>query len=96
VESTPCDARSVTTSPAPLAPVKDRVESLLSEHLDPRTAATAVRIASRTWLRAEPETLADEQLLGLTHGLSPLLAKLLGPELAQALIDRVLREATGR
>lgn len=71
--------------------VKERVETLLSEHLDPRTAETVVRIASRTWLRAEPETLVNGQLLGLTHGLAPLLDKLLGEALARATLDRVLR-----
>ncbi len=71
--------------------MKERVETLLSEHLDPRTAATVVRIACRMWLRAEPETLVDGQLLGLTHGLAPLLGKLLGEELASATLDRVLR-----
>jgi hypothetical protein len=75
--------------------VKERVEALLAEHLDARTAATAVLIASRTWLRVEPEALGSEHLLGLTHGLAPLLGKLLGPELARSTLDRVLR-ATGR
>ncbi|HET7826133.1 MAG TPA: hypothetical protein VFK90_12410 [Anaeromyxobacter sp.] len=77
--------------PAPAPRVKERVEALLAEHLDPRTAATVVRIASRTWLRAEPEALGTEHLLGLTHGLAPLLGKLLGPELARSTLDRVLR-----
>lgn len=73
--------------------MKDRVEALLSEHLDPRTAATVLRIASRIWLRAEPETLEDEHLLGLTHGLAPLLEKLLGRERARSTLDRVLAAA---
>lgn len=82
-----------TSLAAGTAGVKDRVEALLSQHLDPRTAATAVRIASRMWLRAEPETLDESQLLGLTHGLAPLLEKLLGPELARSTLDRVARGA---
>jgi hypothetical protein len=73
--------------------VKDRVEGLLSQYLDPRAAEMAIRIASRTWLRTEPEALVDGQLLGLTHGLAPLLEKLLGPELARSILDRLVREA---
>jgi hypothetical protein len=73
--------------------VKDRVEAVLSEHLGPRTAATVVRIASRTWLRVEPETLQDDQVLGLTHGLASLLAKLLGEEVASATLQRIVRES---
>lgn len=91
-----CQLGRVAISP-PLAGettrVKDRVEAILAERLGARTAATAVRIASRMWLRAEPETLQEEQLLGLTHGLAPLLEKLLGPDLARATLDRVLRDA---
>jgi hypothetical protein len=86
----------VSTSPpaTPETPgLKERVEALLAEQLCPRTAATVVRIASRMWLRIEPEALVDHQLLGLTHGLAPLLGKLLGPELASATLDRLLREA---
>ncbi len=75
--------------------VKDRVEAVLAEHLGSRTAATVVRIASRTWLRAEPETIGETQLLGLTQGLAPLLGKLLGPELARSTLDRVLRAGRG-
>ncbi len=78
---------AVSESPS----VKDRVEALLSEHLDPRTAQTVLRIASRTWLRAEPETLVNGQLLGLAQGLAPLLGKLLGDELASATLERVVR-----
>lgn len=80
-------------NPAPIAhsAVQDRVEAVLSEHLGPRTAATVLRIASRTWLRAEPETLREEQVLGLSHGLAPLLGKLLGPELAHATLARIVR-----
>ncbi len=85
------------SSSAPAAPetsgLKDRVEALLAEQLCPRTAATVVRIASRMWLRTEPEALLDAQLLGLTHGLAPLLEKLLGPERAGATLDRLRREA---
>jgi hypothetical protein len=73
--------------------VKERVEALLGEHLDARTAETVLRIASRMWLRAEPETLQDGQLLGLTHGLAPILQNLLGPELARSTLDRLLRGA---
>jgi hypothetical protein len=67
------------------------VEAVLAEYLEPRTAETVVRIASRTWLRVEPEALGSQHLLGLTHGLAPLLGKLLGPELARSTLDRVLR-----
>ncbi len=85
----------MATAPLPAQPLllKDRVEAILSEHLDPRSAEWAVRIASRTWLRAEPEALADSQLLGLTLGLAPILEKLLGPELARSTAERVLRDA---
>ncbi len=78
---------------APTAALKERVETLLSERLDPRTAATVVRIASRMWLRTEPEALREEQVLGLTHGLAPLLGKLLGAETATATLERILRES---
>jgi hypothetical protein len=84
---------SLSPLPAETVAVKDRVEALLSEHLDPRTSATVLRIACRTWLRVEPETLHDEHLLGLTHGLAPLLEKLLGSELARSTLDRVLSGA---
>jgi hypothetical protein len=73
--------------------VKERVESILCEHVDPRTAETVVRIASRMWLRAEPETLEEGQLLGLTHGLAPILQRMLGAELTRSTLDRVLRVA---
>jgi hypothetical protein len=71
--------------------VKERVETILSEHVGPRTAATAVRVASRMWLRAEPETLEDGHLLGLTHGLAPILKPLLGEDLTRSTLERVLR-----
>ncbi|HEY6004570.1 MAG TPA: hypothetical protein VIV57_16980, partial [Anaeromyxobacter sp.] len=70
--------------------MKERVESILSEHVDPRTAATVVRIASRMWLRAEPEALEEGHLLGLTHGLAPILQNLLGSDLTRSTLDRVL------
>jgi hypothetical protein len=73
--------------------VKERVESILSEHLDPQRAATVVRIASRMWLRTEPETLEDGHLLGLTQGLAPILQRLLGSQLTRSTLDRVLRGA---
>lgn len=73
--------------------MKERVETILSEHIDPRTAATVVRIASRMWLRTEPETLEEGHLLGLTHGLAPILQHLLGSDLTRSTLDRVLRVA---
>lgn len=85
------------SSSEPSAPkssgLKERVESLLAEQLCPRTAEMVVRIASRMWLRTEPEALRSSQLHGLTHGLAPLLEKLLGPERAGATLDRLRREA---
>lgn len=83
---------TVPTAAAPSA-LKERVETLLSERLDPRTAATVVRIASRMWLRTEPEALREEHVLGLTHGLAPLLGKLLGAAAATATLERILRES---
>ena len=78
---------------APVEPsVKERVEALLSEYLDPAIAATAVRIASRTWLRTEPEALVPSQLLGLLHGLAPLLEHLLGAEQARLVAAAILRD----
>jgi len=72
--------------------VKDRVEAILAEQLGERTAATVVLIASRIWLRTEPEKLVEEQVLGLTHGLAPLLGKLLGAEDARLTMERLVRE----
>lgn len=74
-------------------PLKERVEAILTEHLDPRAAAWVVRIASRMWLRTEPEALQEDQLLGLTQGLAPLLEKFLGPDLARSTAERILRSA---
>jgi hypothetical protein len=83
-----------SAAPGPAAPsVKERVELHLSEHLDPTVAATAVRVASRTWLRTEPEALVPSQLLGLLQGLAPLLEHLLGAEQARVVVERILRDA---
>jgi hypothetical protein len=71
--------------------LKDRVEAIVAQHLDRRAAEWVVRIASRMWLRTEPENLLEAQLLGLTQGLQPLLEKLLGAELAHGISERVLR-----
>ena len=73
--------------------MKERVEAVLAEYLGPSTAATAVRIASRTWLRAEPEALVPSQVLGLTHGLAPLLERLLGAPRARSAVERILLDA---
>jgi hypothetical protein len=73
------------------ASVKDRVEAIVGEHLDRRSAEWVVRIASRMWLRTEPEVLQEAQLLGLTQGLQPLLEKLVGPDLAHGIAEQVLR-----
>jgi hypothetical protein len=90
-----CHRLLVSTNPPPGAelPVKERVETILREHLDARRAATVVRIASRMWLRTEPETLEEGHLLGLTQGLAPILQNLLGSELTRSTLDRVLRAA---
>jgi ketopantoate hydroxymethyltransferase len=74
--------------------VKDQVEAILAEYLGRQTAATAVKIAARTWLRVEPEAVTHEQLPRLGHGLEPMLKKLLGGHLASALLERIAREVT--
>ncbi len=71
--------------------MKARVEAIVAEHLDRRSAEWVVRIASRMWLRTEPEALQEMQLLGLTHALVPLLEKLLGAERAHEIGEQVLR-----
>ena len=87
---------STASAPRPAAlTVKERVEAHLSERLHPTIAATAVRVASRTWLRTEPEALVPSQLLGLLHGLAPLLEHLLGAEQARVVVEGILREARG-
>jgi len=75
---------------------KEWVETLLTEYLDPRTAANMVKIASRMWLRAEPETLVPAQVLGLSHGLEPMLRTVVGDDLSRAILERVVREATAK
>lgn len=89
-------------SPAPAAvavavesrTVKEQVEAILAEYLGRQTAATAVRIAARTWLRVEPEAVAWADLETLGHGLTPMLKTLLGAQVADALLARVAREVT--
>lgn len=83
------------TSARPLSEpsTKESVEAILRAYVDPATAATAVKIACRHWLRMEPEALVPAQLLGLTQGLTPLLEELLGAQLARAATDRILRSA---
>lgn len=92
-----CDPRAVSApaldraaSPA----VKDQVEAILAEYLGRQTSATAVRIAARTWLRAEPETITHDQLGRLGQGLEPMLKTLLGAQVASALLERIAQEVT--
>ncbi len=88
--------------PPPAAPaastptgiVKDQVEAILAEYLGRQTAATAVRIAARTWLRIEPEAVLPTQLPVLRQGLEPMLKTLRGAQVAAALLDRLAREVT--
>jgi hypothetical protein len=84
---------SVAANASPAA-VHERVERVLAAHLSPRTAALAVKIAARSWVRVEPETLRPAQLLTLVHGLLPILSTLVGEERARALTERVLDEVS--
>jgi hypothetical protein len=74
--------------------VKDRVEAILAEYLGRQTAATAVKIAARTWVRVEPEAVTYEELAPLRNGLEPMLKTLLGAQVASALLARISREVT--
>lgn len=75
--------------------VRDQVEGILAEYLGRQTAATAVKIAARTWLRVEPDAVTRDQLGTLGNGLEPMLKTLLGAQLASTLLDRIAREVTG-
>ncbi len=70
-------------------PIRERVESEIAAYLGKSTAATAVRIASRSWLRLEPEALSDEHLAPLCDGLRPMLKTLLGADVAGAVIEKI-------
>jgi hypothetical protein len=88
--SAPAPALDRAARPA----LKDQVEAILAEYLGRQTAATAVKIAARTWLRVEPEALTHEQLGRLRDGLEPMLKTLLGAQLASTLLERIAREVT--
>ncbi len=70
-------------------PIRERVESEIAAYLGRSTAASAVRIAARTWLQLEPEALVQEHLARLCDGLRPMLKTLLGADVAGAIVDKI-------
>lgn len=73
-------------------PIRERIESEIATYLGRSTAASAVRIAARTWLKVEPEALVHEHLSPLCDGLRPMLKTLLGADVAGAVLDKIRAE----
>ncbi len=70
-------------------PIRQIAEAEIAAYLGRRTAESAVRIAARSWLSVEPESLARQHLAPLCEGLRPMLKTLLGADVAGAVIEKI-------
>jgi len=66
-----------------------RLEALLAEYLGARTAASAVRLASTSWARRDPDLLRAEDMPAVKRGLEPILRTFLGAEVTATVLQRL-------